>query len=80
MKNGTKSVLAVCAFFCAQGIANSQVLYGTLTGNVTDPAGAAVPAVHGLPEQTYVIVQSHKDPSGIFIGHSDGVARDQSHQ
>ena len=39
-------VLSICALFCAQGILNSQVLYGTLTGNVTDPAGASVPAVH----------------------------------
>ncbi len=38
-------LLSICALFCAQGILNSQVLYGTLTGNVTDPAGASVPAV-----------------------------------
>ena len=30
--------IAVCA-----GAANAQVLYGSLTGNVTDPSGAAVP-------------------------------------
>ena len=43
---GSKSALAICALFCAQGVIYSQVLYGSLTGNVTDPAGAAVPAVH----------------------------------
>ena len=34
----------------------------------------AMPEVHGLPEQTYTIALSRKDPSRVFIGHSDGLA------
>ena len=33
----------------------------------------ALPAVRGLTEQTYDILQSRKTPSRVFIGHSDGL-------
>jgi len=33
----------------------------------------AMPAVHGLQEQSYDILQSRKTPSRVFIGHSDGL-------
>ncbi len=33
----------------------------------------AMPAVHGLREQTYEILQSRKDPLRVYIGHSDGL-------
>jgi signal transduction histidine kinase/CheY-like chemotaxis protein len=33
----------------------------------------AMPAVHGLPEQTYDILQSRKDPNRIYLGHADGL-------
>ncbi len=39
-------VLGVFALTGLSGRGNAQVLYGTLTGNVTDPASAAVPGVH----------------------------------
>jgi signal transduction histidine kinase/CheY-like chemotaxis protein len=41
-----------------------------LQGNNLVPA---MPLVHGLQEQTYDILQSRKDPSRVFIGHSDGL-------
>src|SRR5215471_17622843 len=68
MKMGTKYVLAICAFFCAQGIVNSQVLYGTLTGNVTDPTGAAVPAVHveATNVGTNVKRETTTDDGGVY--------------
>jgi signal transduction histidine kinase/CheY-like chemotaxis protein len=34
----------------------------------------AMPAVHGLQEQTYTVLQSRTTPSRVFIGHSDGVS------
>jgi signal transduction histidine kinase/DNA-binding response OmpR family regulator len=42
-----------------------------LAGDALVPA---MPAVHGLQEQTYTIVQSRKAPSRVFIGHNDGVS------
>ena len=53
-----------------------QLLVATSEGVMKlqgDSLVPAMPAVHGLTEQTYVIDQSVKDPSRIFIGHSDGV-------
>jgi signal transduction histidine kinase/CheY-like chemotaxis protein len=34
----------------------------------------AMPALHGLPEQTYFIGLSRANPSRVFIGHNDGAA------
>lgn len=33
----------------------------------------AMPKTHGLTEQCYSVLQSRKNPSRVFIGHSDGV-------
>jgi signal transduction histidine kinase/CheY-like chemotaxis protein/ligand-binding sensor domain-containing protein len=33
----------------------------------------AMPGTHGLSEQCYFVLQSRKNPSRVFIGHSDGV-------
>jgi signal transduction histidine kinase/DNA-binding response OmpR family regulator len=41
-----------------------------VVGNTLIPA---LPALHGLGQQTYVIVQSKKDPRRVFVGHSDGL-------
>ena len=43
-----RTVLVICcgtvlAMLCASGTASAQVLYGTLTGNVTDSSGAVIP-------------------------------------
>ena len=49
--------------------ARAQVLYGSLTGNVTDPSGAAVPGVHveALNVKTGVIREAASDASGIYL-------------
>jgi hypothetical protein len=56
---------------------SEQLLAATSEGVMKLAGDSFVPAtsgLHGLSEQTYVIVQSHKDPARIFVGHSDGVA------
>ena len=58
------------------GKAPNQLLVATSEGVMKlqgDSLVPAMPAVHGLNEQTYVIVRSWKNPSRIFIGHSDGL-------
>ena len=54
----------------------NQLLVATSEGVMLlkgDSIVPALPAAHGLTEQTYDLVQSRKDPSRIFIGHSDGI-------
>jgi signal transduction histidine kinase/CheY-like chemotaxis protein len=54
-----------------------QLLVSTSEGVmklVGDALVPAMPAVRGLQEQTYTIVQSRKTPSRVLIGHSDGVS------
>jgi len=48
--------------------AQAQVLYGSLTGNVADPAGAAVPGVHveALNQGTNVKSETDTDIRGIY--------------
>jgi signal transduction histidine kinase/CheY-like chemotaxis protein len=58
------------------GKAPDQLLVSTSEGVMKlqgDGLVPAMPAVHGLQEQTYTIAQSRKTPSRIFIGHSDGI-------
>jgi signal transduction histidine kinase/DNA-binding response OmpR family regulator len=58
------------------GKAPDQMLAATSEGVMRlegDNLVPAMPAVHGLPEQTYDIELSRKNPSRVFIGHSDGV-------
>ena len=58
------------------GKAPDQLLVGTSEGVMRlegDALVSAMPAVHGLQEQTYTIMQSRKTPSRVFIGHADGV-------
>src|SRR5579862_3304349 len=47
---------------------NAQVLYGSLTGNVTDPAGAAVPGAHveAVNVGTNVKSEANTDERGIY--------------
>jgi hypothetical protein len=56
-------VLAVAA-----GTGRAQVLYGTLTGNVTDPASAVVPKVHveAIAQDTNVKHETETDDHGIY--------------
>ncbi len=58
------------------GKAPDQLLAATSEGVMKlqgDALVAAMPGLHGFPEQTYDISVSKKDPSRVFIGHSDGV-------
>src|SRR5260221_7379168 len=50
-------------------VANAQVLYGSLTGNVTDPSNAAVPGarVEALDVGTGVNRQTTTDDRGAFL-------------
>jgi hypothetical protein len=50
------------------GIGHAQVLYGTLTGNVTDPASAVVPKVHveAINVDTNVKHETETDDHGIY--------------
>ena len=55
---------------------SEQLLIATSEGVMKvlgDSLVPAMPAVHGLQEQTYVIGLSKKNPSRVLIGHSDGV-------
>ena len=56
--------------------ASEQLLVATSEGVMKlegDSLVPAMPAVHGLPEQNYVITQSKASPSRVYLGHSDGV-------
>lgn len=64
------------AVLCAAGIfaallspVNGQVLYGSLTGNVTDPSGAAVPntKVSATNTGTNVVYSAVTDSAGVYL-------------
>lgn len=63
-------VLVVIAIVAALGLprASSQVLYGSLVGNVTDPNGAIVPnaAVTSTNQATGVVKTTTTDPTGAY--------------
>ena len=48
---------------------DAQVLYGTLTGNVTDSSGAAVPAatIVALNTGTGISRQATSDDHGVYV-------------
>jgi hypothetical protein len=54
---------------CVGGTANAQVLYGSLTGNVTDPSSAAVPGakVEAMDVGTNVTREATTDTRGIYV-------------
>ena len=58
------AVLTVCALH-----ANAQVLYGTLTGNITDASGAGVPAarIEAVNAGTGQVRQSVADDKGEYV-------------
>jgi len=72
MKLRTLSILrfatVLLAVACASHVLDAQVLYGSLTGNVTDPSGAAVPGakVVALDTDTGVIRETNTDERGVF--------------
>jgi len=74
MRTGTRSIIQ-CAFavlIAAATTANpghAQVLYGSLTGNVTDPSSAAVPGakVNALNTGTGISYESTTDDRGAYL-------------
>jgi len=54
---------------CVGGTANAQILYGSLTGNVTDPSSAAIPGakVEALDVGTNVARSVSTDARGIYL-------------
>jgi Carboxypeptidase regulatory-like domain len=59
--------LLLC-FGVLAGVIQAQVLYGTLTGNVTDPSNAAVAGAHveALNVNTGVVSETTADSDGIY--------------
>jgi hypothetical protein len=57
------------AAILACGVANAQVLYGTLTGNVTDPSGAGLPGakVAASSVGTGVTREANTDERGSYL-------------
>jgi signal transduction histidine kinase/CheY-like chemotaxis protein len=75
--DGPSQGWTLLAFKDPAGKAPDQLLVSTSEGVMKlqgDALVPAMPAVHGLQEQTYTIMQSRKTPSRIFIGHNDGVS------
>jgi len=60
--------VAVLLAIASSRTGHSQVLYGTLTGNVTDPASAAVPgvSVEATNQETNVKSDTTTDDRGIY--------------
>jgi hypothetical protein len=60
--------VALLVLVSACGVANAQVLYGSLTGNVNDPSGAPVPGVHveATNQGTNVKAETDTDVRGIY--------------
>ena len=57
------------ALACTSHMLDAQVLYGSLTGNVTDPSSAAIPGVKvtALNVDTGVSRQSDTDARGVYL-------------
>lgn len=66
---GLAYLFAFCALYCADRAASAQVLYGSLTGNVTDPSGAAIPgaAVQAMNVNTGAKRDTVTDARGVYI-------------
>ena len=67
--NRIAGVILLCAAFVSLAPkCSAQVLYGSLTGNVTDPTKAAVPGaqVEALNVATGVARQSSTDDAGVY--------------
>lgn len=64
-----RALLVVALLVLARPAADAQVLYGSLTGNVTDPSGAAVPGatVTATNKATGVARQGSTDARGVFL-------------
>ncbi|MGA2774008.1 MAG: carboxypeptidase-like regulatory domain-containing protein [Bryobacteraceae bacterium] len=73
MKNGVlfaiRYAVALLVVVSACGIANAQVPYGSLTGNVTDPGSPAVVGakVEALNADTGIARQANTDERGVYL-------------
>src|SRR5215470_9009193 len=65
----TASVAAVLAMASFISPASAQVLYGSLTGNITDPSGSAIPGVkvEALNSATGISKQGTTDDRGTYL-------------
>ena len=63
-----RCVVALLTVIWAGSVCHAQVLYGSLTGNVSDPSGAAVPGVHveATNQGTNVKAETDTDGSGVY--------------
>ncbi len=63
------AVSLLLGLFLSPRTTNAQVLYGSLTGNVTDPSKASVPSSHveALNIKTGVVRGAATDASGIYL-------------
>ena len=68
MRIAIRCSVGLLAMSFAYQAAQAQVLYGTLTGNVTDPAGAVVPRVHVevTDQNTNVKHETNTDERGVY--------------
>ena len=65
----TRCLVALLVFLGVGSVGHAQVLYGSLTGNVTDPSSAAIPGVKvtALNIDTGISRQSDTDARGAFL-------------
>jgi Carboxypeptidase regulatory-like domain len=66
---GLRSILCIVVLFAASGrLATAQILYGSLTGNINDQTGAAVPGAHveAVNQDTNVRSESDSDVHGVY--------------
>ena len=63
------ALLAACVVLCCSLAAHSQVLYGTLTGNVTDNSGAVIPnaSVKAVNTLTGIVREEKSTTEGTYL-------------
>src|SRR5260370_18541131 len=71
-RNLSVATLFVCLFAASAGSAYGQTLYGSLTGNVTDSTGAAIPGpkVEALNMATSLAKTDKTDERGVHLSNA----------
>ena len=75
--HGANQGFSLLKFKDPSGKAQDQLLLATSDGIMRvadDKLFPALPSVHALDNQTYLAIQSRKNPDRVFIGHGNGVA------